>query len=331
MARYIAALRAKAGEATALQHLIPAARARVLPMVALSATPTPNFAPSLITAWAGLPLALDGQYNDHISGSAAAFTAMFHAAGNGGIPIIPTASMRSSTSYLNAVRNAVGRYAPGLVVRCRLNELSSIGAWATARDWHLADADLLITLGDVSTQDPGTFASYLIHTLTTQLPRRPQWRSITLGASSAPRDHGALNPGQNIVPRREWQIWQAVAPNVPFSLDYADSGPLYPSLDEPPGFALATATVSVRYTTEPHWIILKGTRTTGPRGRSMTLQYRAHARALVRDRLFGRVTGCWADDQIQAIATETRTAGNRTTWAAIGVNRHLSVIADRLP
>ena len=65
----------------------------------------------------------------------------------------------------------------------------------------------------------------------------------------------------------------------------------------------------------------------------MGQQYRHHARTLAADRHFGGVANCWADQRIQHIAglASTAGAGNRSTWAAIGINRHISLVADRLP
>jgi hypothetical protein len=122
-----------------------------------------------------------------------------------------------------------------------------------------------------------------------------------------------------------------VAPQVPFQLDYGDYGVSDPDLIEPPGIAMARATISVRYSVDNDWIIRKGYPITGARGRPQGHQYRDHATALTNEPDFGGVSPCWADARIQQIAGGTIGSGNRTTWVEISVNRHLSLIADRLP
>jgi hypothetical protein len=171
----------------------------------------------------------------------------------------------------------------------------------------------------------------VVHTITNSLQNSAQWRSITLASSAAPRDYTALPIGRSDIPRLDWQLWQAASRQVQFQLDYGDYGIAHPDLTEPPGIAMVRASVSVRYTIDDFWIVLKGQATTGPRGQPMDRQYRAHARTLVADRQFNRLANCWGDQRIQQIAAQTTGAGNRTTWVSIGANRHLSLVADRLP
>jgi hypothetical protein len=136
-----------------------------------------------------------------------------------------------------------------------------------------------------------------------------------------------------MVQRKDWLTWQGVYPNVPFELDFSDSGHVHPSLEEVPGYAMANATVSIRYTIDDAWIIQKGVATTGPNGIDMGTQYREHAQTLVADPDFDQIPGCWGDDRIRmyAAAPAGGSAGGRPQWAAILLNRHISLVADRLP
>ena len=173
---------------------------------------------------------------------------------------------------------------------------------------------------------PSRFTQFRTH-----VPGAPNWRSVTLCASAAPRDYSTLPHGRTNVPRRDWNLWQAIAPHLPFQVDYADTGTLHPNLVEPPGVAMAMATVSARYTTDDFWIVLKGTPQGGRTGQPMAVQYRAHATTFSHDPQFDALPICWADDQIRTIAGGALRAGNRTTWAAIGLNRHISLVSNRLP
>ena len=93
---------------------------------------------------------------------------------------------------------------------------------------------------------------------------------------------------------------------------------------------MTRASVSVRYTVDNDWIVVKGNPTTGARGRPMPEQFRAHAQILIDEQGFGNLNGCWGDQRIEQIAAGESRPGSRTTWVEIGVNRHLSLVANRL-
>lgn len=167
--------------------------------------------------------------------------------------------------------------------------------------------------------------------LNQQIGANNPYRSVTLAAAAAPKDHGDLPRGPSDVPRRDWALWQAVRSNVPFQLDYADYLVGHPDLTEPPGVAMASATVSARYTTASDWLIIKGRPQGGAQGQPMHQQYRAHAAHYVADQRFGGLPHCWGDDRIAQINTATSTPGNRQSWAAIAANRHISMVVAQLP
>lgn len=133
------------------------------------------------------------------------------------------------------------------------------------------------------------------------------------------------------MPRKEWHLWRAVAPAIGFQLDFADTGTLHPDLTDPPGIGMINASVSARYTIDDNWIVRRGRPQSGRTGLPMATQYRGHAVAFAADPHFGGLPNCWADAQITAISGGAPRSGNRTTWATIGLNRHLSLVADRLP
>jgi hypothetical protein len=155
------------------------------------------------------------------------------------------------------------------VVKCSLRHVGRVATWVTAQGWQTTDIDLVISAGHVGDYDPSSFESYVVHTITNSLQNSAQWRSITLASSAAPRDYTALPIGRSDIPRLDWQLWQAASRQVQFQLDYGDYGIAHPDLTEPPGIAMVRASVSVRYTIDDFWIVLKGQATTGPRGQPM--------------------------------------------------------------
>jgi hypothetical protein len=323
-------LRSKSGEAAALNNLSPRAKSRLAPVINMVAKPPGGFANDIAAAWVGGSMALDGSYNVATTGSTSSFANLFGAIGTGGVKLIPAINMGEAGAYLQSVTTFVGSFAPGLALRARLTDLPTVGAYATAQGWPTNMIDLIVDLGEVQSYDPSLLQP-MVETAMTRNVVAGNWRSVTLAASSAPRDNSGLPQGRSVLPRRCWSVWQATASAVSYTLDFSDYGTGTPNLSDPPGLAMTKATVSARYTVDDNWIIRKGKPTNGKNGEAMPTQYRAHAAALVNEPQFGGLNMCWGDDRIEQIRAGTATPGNRTTWASIGASRHLNLVYTRLP
>lgn len=330
--RYAPMLRSKAGEATALSQLDSSAKDRMLPVVHLVHNPPATFGDALIATWASRPLALDGTFQNTISGNAANYTHMFDRIGKGKVAVIPSLDYAADPITLVAVQKLRGKYAPGLMVKAKPNQLHDVPNWVTAQGWKLNEVDLVVWLTEIGGFDPAMLEPVVTKAIVDHIPNPSPWRSITLSASAAPKDHGNLASGRTNVPRLEWRVWLGVSKNLPYQIDYADFATVHPDLTDPPGYVMAKATVSVRYTIDDYWIVIKGKPTSGKIGQPMAAQYRAHAKALAADTAFGGLkVACWADDRIQKIASGAPGGGSRSVWAGLVANRHLSLVADRLP
>lgn len=324
-------LKTKAGEATALHHLSVGEKSRLEPVFHVSERPPATFANKLKAAWSGRRTFLDGAFNFNATGAPTDFDAVFNALASGGILVLPVVEIGAPAAYNQAAFARRGQMAPGLMLKCTL---ASVGATAgLVQQMQLApnDVDLLIDAGHIAEFDPVSFAGYASHTLQSQIPNLP-WRSVTFASSAAPKDFGQLSLGTTIVPRADWIAWSGLtqAPNRP--IDFADFGVSHRDLTEPPGIAMAAATVSVRYTIDNNWVTIKGRRTTGATGVPMGNQYRAHAQTLAARPDFGGLPGCWGDARITTIAnTPSASAGGRLQWVEINANRHFAFICSRLP
>jgi hypothetical protein len=329
---YVPTLKTKVGEATALYRLDPTMKRRTFPIFRITPSLASSFPANLVTAWTGCPAALDGTDETHIAGTPATFSALFHLLGRGSIPIIPVINLDAMPLYLGSVAAVMNSYAPGLVLRVPVTGLSVAQGWLASQGWTPANTDLLIDCGhlaDVNLQ----FAEAGVRTMLAAASATLHiWRSVTLTASAAPKDASSLSYGPNLIPRKDWMLWQAI--NIPFPmLNFGDYGVSHRDLSEPPGPAMALATVTARYTLDQDWLIRKGRRTTGHSGIPMSVQYLDHARNLSVHPGFGGVPGCWGDGEISAIAVSVpkRTAGSRTTWASYTISRHISKACSQLP
>lgn len=329
--RYVPQLRSKAGEAIALNNLTAAAKDRMFPVVNMTTKVPSTFTSRIEKAWSGRSLALDGSFNFDASGSGLEMQNLATALRGAGVTVVPCIEYGAQAGYLAAVQ-AVSQAAPsGLVVKSRLGHLHLIQGWLATAGWSLSDVDLIVSAGHLADfGGPGVVDQLVLNALI-NLHSPAAWRSVTLSGSSAPKDMSSLGLGENRVPRLEWLLWQATRSQVQFQLDYGDCGIGHPDLSDPPGFVMGNATVSVRYALDADWLIIKGRPVSGRTGQPMPQQYLDHANTLAKHPNFGGVPGCWGDQRIQQIAAGTSTSGSRQTWVEIGVNRHLSLIADRLP
>ncbi|MEQ9244684.1 MAG: hypothetical protein RLO21_01740 [Nitratireductor sp.] len=243
-------MRSKAGEATALRELDPNSKDRIFPIIHLSSNPPNTFADALSKAWNGRPLALDGLFNLAASGATTMFTNIFNDIGTAGVEVIPSIEPSAPPQYVQRVTQTVNRYGPGLVVKVTLAQLQNAAAWIAIHGWQPQEVDLVVNVGNVSDFDPLNFSGYVAATLNGLVGHPNDWRSVTLAAAAAPKDAGQLQRGRNSIPRKDWILWNHVQQQVQFDLDYGDYGAIHPDMTEPPGYAMARATVSARYTTD---------------------------------------------------------------------------------
>jgi hypothetical protein len=331
--QYVPTLRTKSGETTALGKLAAQDKARVVPVMQVTPAISASFASDMGTAWAGLPLVLDGSNEASSTGSVNSFNTLFATLGARGVRVYPLVDFGASGPYLQAVSVAANQFAQGIMLRVPIDQTQNALAWLSQIGIAPNTVDLLIDCGHVAEMSPSLLSSAVTSAINAAAPLSGNWRSVTLTSSAAPKDASSLSVGVNLVPRRDWQLWQAVVPQVGGALHFGDYGMAHRDLSEPPGFAMANATVTVRYAGDVDWLIKKGVSTRGTNGRPMATQYHAHSQQLVAHSHFGGVPGCWGDVQISQIAS-TAGAGksrNRGTWVSLGLNRHLSVVAARLP
>jgi len=328
--RYVPLFRSKSGEAAALFHLNVAAKDRIFPIFNLTKSVSGSFASEVGKAWAGRHLGLSGQFNYKENGSGADFQRVFAELTSAGVNVVPTIAFGAPAEYAEIVWAITRSAGTGLAVKVRTGDLQQVAAWLAANGQQPQDVDLVLTVGHIPDIGEGVVDDAVLHTLQ-QLRLPLPWRSITLAASAAPKDMSSMKLGHNAVPRLDWLLWQKLHPQVDFQLDYGDCGISHPGMKDAPGFAMAAATVSVRYTTDSEWIVLKGRPIKGTTRVDMPKQYKQHAATLVAAPQFGGVANCWGDGRIPQIASGAISAGNRRSWVELGANRHLSLVADRLP
>jgi Beta protein len=326
--RYVPMMKTKAGETDALQNSSPTLRAKAMPLLHVCETVSPKFAKQLGAAWNGPLTGLDGSFNYQRSGSTATFSSLLSALRNEGVLCMPSLGLADPQPYQQVARSLVDEN--GLIIKSSLANLSAVAGFISTNALAPDDVDLVIDLKHVAAIDIPTFAGYVISVLNQNAPQLASLRTVTLAAAAAPKDHSSLAYGANVLPRTDWQLWSIVSNNVSFRLDYGDYLTGHPDLTEPPGVAMANATVSARYTLDNDWLVIKGRSTSGPYGQPMGVQYMAHAGVIVSHAGFGGV-GAWADNQISQAASGAPKMGSRQKWAGFAANRHVELVANRMP
>ncbi|MCG5538981.1 beta family protein [Halorhodospira sp. 9622] len=331
MAIYRPILRSKAGEIDALSQLSKPSSQKVEPIFALVPSPSQTFAARLIDAWKGRTAFVHGGYHYESSGSAEYSRQVLSELGDGGVKIAPAFTIKDDPEYLRATIPFVNAYTDRSALIVTPNEIQDAERWISDHGIPKGSVDIVIDLGCVQPEHASLLESTIPVLLREHMGYRPAWRSITISGYSSPFDMGGFPRGKSTIDRLEWRIWNAILPRLDWTPDYSDRGPASAQLEDPPGEAMARATVSVRYALPDSWIILKGHPTSGESGVLMSTQYLDHAKTLSSDPDFNKLPYCWADEQIRLIAEEEQKTGNRTTWAAIMINRHLELVGNTIP
>lgn len=326
--RYVPAMKTKAGEITALENLPNAARDRILPLFHITEQLSASFLSGLVSVWSGRSAAFDGAYNFAQSGSTTTSIASIGYLRAAGVMAIPCWNIADPVAYQVAIASLVD--ARGAMVKTTLTSIAAVASNLAQLNVSTGLVDLVIVLPHLVSIDPQSFGAYVAYEIGSCSETLAQYRSVTLLGSAAPKDYSALAYGPNIIPRKDWQVWQIVHGQVANRIDYGDFMTAHPDLTEPPGVAMAKATVSARYTRDGDFLMVKGYSTTGPTGQPMGQQYRAHAGTIQATAGFAGVNA-WADAQIALAAAGAPKLGSRSKWSAFAANRHISLVVDRLP
>ncbi|HEX8362905.1 MAG TPA: beta family protein [Longimicrobium sp.] len=252
-------------------------------------------------------------------------------------PMIPVTGTRRSSAYQEEVRRIAERTGMGVCVRLqgpdfgRPELAGELDVLAAALGVTPKDMDLILDFGAIL---PGTDQLTYLSAVAalTMLPVPAAWRTVTLAASVFPIDLSliATVPGDALIPRTEWIVWQRVVaagaslPRTPSFGDYAISHPELRELTtENP-----TIPVSVRYTTSDAFLVRKE----GTMRKLKGAGFLRLARWLVAHPQFYGASFSAGDGAVDDIANDRTRGqyGNAETWRRNGTSHHLAVVADEM-
>lgn len=343
MYRYVPILRWKQGERRGLAQLQSSTKTDVIPLFQLQpeqfntpkgannvgVSPAQHFAAQVLAEWGTSPFYLDASALPQSAGTAHhPLIDIAAAARIAGIHLIPATSLGVKASYQTAVIATDATDKRGAALRVDLSEFSSASSWVIGLSIPLSRLDLIADL-KTSIGVASALGAAIITTFST-LHGGKSWRTVTIAGTSIPDDFSGYAAGLHTIKRIEWSLWsKLVAAGLPYRLDYGDYATV--SLAAPPSGIAWGYPINVKYTLKNEFLICRGVKTTGKGGVDMAPQLTSHAKNIVSYPGRGRITGCWADDQIDDVASGKQSCGSLETWVRYGVNRHIERVRVDLP
>jgi hypothetical protein len=322
------------GELTALQHVAPADRERIFPLVEVEwDEATPDSAPGkvptqLASAWGSNPLVLDASAADELDGGVDGVTDLLGRLRGEGISAIPAAGLSSSAEFLDAAANASEH---GLCLRLTAEDLGTGPGLASAIDEILTaagadahDVDLVIDFGPVD-EASLSLHSALLALAFPNIPHIESWRHIVVLSGAFPPSL-AIETKQ-IVPiaRADAALWRQAAATggARRTLDFGDYGVTHPRMVAAGSYRSAP---NVRYAHGDDWKAMKWTLRAEEGHSGMYSVAR-----IMRDRgVFDEPEFSWGDAELHSRADGHGGPGNGTQWKAWSTSHHIAKVSSRL-
>jgi|GEM_PF-4501340 hypothetical protein len=343
---YAPILRTKLGELEALAKLGLPVAALVRPLFDVrldsvhdmgerEALKITKLAKNLRKAWQwSAPCAVDFS---HFWKSEDVIVALYDAMREQNLTIIPVVRPAQSGPFQQLMLRFAREMSRGLCLRLPVRqEGSPFQELATMRATLAVDPgelDLVLDMGPC-TELPPWLLSQGIAGFISSLADLPRYRSFTLASTSAPKSMAEYARGSiNLVPRREWELWQAICeqPGLVRCPDFGDYTAVHPEdvVFDPEKMRLGG---KIRYTTAGHWLFVKGGAISG-KGDTKGLgfeQFRVLSRRLMTRPEYRGADFSWGDAFIQACADGTGPLGNLKTWVSVAVNQHVTFVVRQL-
>jgi Beta protein len=246
---------------------------------------------------------------------------------------IPVTGLGRNPTYQQAVINLV-KTIKEVCVRLVNSDLgnsislnSGLQTLISSMGLKYGQADLIIDFSAFLPSQIGTIASATINTINS-IPLINNWRTLTIAGTAFPSSLSRFTPvTPGLTPRSEWLLWSTVVQlpklrRVPSFGDYTMVHPDMPLLD----FSRIPIAAKIKYTTTSDWLILRWHQT---RQHNWDKFYDL-CDLLVVDPNYSGPNYCWGDEQISFCAARTTTSGNPAKWVKIGINHHLSFVADQV-
>ncbi len=349
---YVPALRWRRGESGALSRLTESIKDRIVPFITIPPvefdfeTRTPKrtvhehvdpFVERFVEKWGWRPawITLDESIaRDRMDDSGHVFDHVLDGLRTCGGLAIPALPLGADSETKAAVARAVRWDRHGVGVIVRLEELMRQDV--RARVLGLVEevggspdeTDVLIDMGGPAYEPYEAFAKGLVVALGNLTPADP-FRNLVLIGTAYPESLAAIETGSDEIPRHDWLFYRVLLQELPADMrrpTYGDHTIVYPSFKAVDMRALNPAG-KVVYTKSNAW----GTRKGGA-FRDDSAQMHGHCSAIVSDPSFEfrGASFSYGDKYIAGCATGVERPSNQTRWKEVGINHHITRVADDL-
>lgn len=299
-----------------------------------------RFGINLSAAWKNRFCAIDSPYLAESSSATSATSGhildlVFEQARTWGCVAYPVFGLQYGAAYLHAVKRAHLLDGHGACLRLRVDDIDETALARVQQTLHAvavqpSACDLLIDFG---ADAPTSALNYVtsINALLASAPFLEQWRNVIVARTSMPPalPHDLYWP-RGDVERHEWSGYVGATTAISRSridISYSDYGVAHPS-SEMVDPRLIGRDLSLVYAYDDHWRIY------APRGGGAN-EMEKIARHCSWDSVAEQMPSyarspCWADTQIQRLASGVGTEHAHTVWPQLSTNRHLSVVARQL-
>lgn len=156
------------------------------------------------------------------------------------------------------------------------------------------------------------------------------WRTFSILTGSFPKDLSGFRPGQHRLERIDWTWWKnqyLSAPKLVRVPSFGDYTTQHGKFSDPPPRANFSA--SIRYTSENHWIIMRGEGVFTDGGPGFA-QWPANAQLLCEREEFCGENFSAGDKYIYDMAQQSAKTGNAETWLRASINHHIVFAARQV-
>lgn len=339
---YVPILRWKMGEKRALKALLQRDKARMMPLLEWSRPgdvapeedrepPTPDpraLAQDILKHWGPRPFFYDPHWfwANNLDGDLAALRRYVVELANGGPRPVPVLRLNDGADY----RQALAPLAPdrGVCVRLAYADVADPTLWKRLHAFLSATGYALGAVHLVADFEMH-YREVDIASLCSRLPEIARYQTLTVVAGSFPMDLREFKgPQVFYLPREEWLRWHdQVERPLTRRPTFGDYVTLHPVLTSAKRGLNPSATI--RYTTEEHWLVMKGEGLHNEDGPGYE-QYKANAALLMQRRDYRGSEFSAGDRYIRDVAAPDARPGNPTTWVQAGVNHHMTFVVRQI-
>lgn len=327
---YVPMLRCKRAELNALKDLSVDIKDQIIPYLKIlkwSSDEIKKKVAAICTYWPiDKPVYIDAElFFEDFKGlrKAGNLEILFNEFKKTGLMFIPVVSLTLASTYIDITKKFSKN---GICIRVKNEDIEQNGFEAIFDqlienlNLHLGNIDLIIDFPSVINGQINTAVSLAELYINQRISNIQKFKRIIISGSSFPVDLSNYEPGEHLIPRKEFQLFKLLNTRKlkvkPIFGDYAIFSDEIKELDP----TKITVSASIRYTIEEFWLVF--------RGRSITKygseQFYSFSQELIKNSAYDGPKFSLADLHIKKCAEGQTTNGSAESWLKIGACHHIT-------